>query len=207
MITNDSNRTATGAEKTSQKPQTRRGRLPGPESGFGKRLREARGIRHQQEIADKAEVARSALARYERGDRYPSVPEFRRLCEALAVAPEYLIYGESSPGFEPTPSPIAAVAATGETEKARVSRHVLTGVLISALPKTEADAFRELIWASASQHLRDQPEVLASIAKLCEVLTDDLWPEMDQLIDEKLKTDPKFKEFVESLSDDASDNV
>jgi transcriptional regulator with XRE-family HTH domain len=151
-------------------------------------------------------VARSALARYERGDRYPSVPEFRRLCEALSVAPEYLIYGDSSPGFTPTESPIAAIAPSGETEEAQVARHVLTGILIGALPKSEADAFRELIWASASQHLKDQPEVLVGIAKLCQALADNLWPEMDQLLDDKLRTDPKFKEFVESLSDEASDS-
>ena len=205
MSTSASNRNAKGAGKTSD-PQTRRGRLPGPETGFGHRLRVARGIETQADVAERAEIARSAYARYETGDRFPSVPELRRLCEALAVSPEHLIFGETGSGFTPSPSPIAAVAPEGDSEKARIARHVLTGVLLNALPKNEAEALRELIWASASRQLKDQPEALEAITQICRVMAESMWPEMDELIDKKLETDPAFKEIVESLSDNESDS-
>ena len=58
---------------------------PASEAGFGQRLREARGIQTQQQVADRAQIARSAYARYETGGRYPSVPELRRLCNVLLL--------------------------------------------------------------------------------------------------------------------------
>lgn len=197
---------SSGGSKTSAAVQTRRRRLPGPESGFGKRLREARGIQTQAEVAERAEIARSAYARYETGGRYPSVPELRRLCDALSVTPEHLIFGEDGPGFTPSPSPLTEVGPGGDSEKAKISRQLVTGVLLNVLPKGEADAFRELIWASASKHLDNQPEALAAITGLCDVLTESMWTEMDQLVEEKLHSDPKIKEFVESLSDDEADD-
>ncbi len=145
---------------------------------------------------------RSAYARYEQSGRYPSVPELRRLCEALSVTPEHLIFGDTSPGFTPSPSPIVAVAPGGDTEKEKTARHVLTSVLLTVLPKNEGDAFRELIWASASQHLRDQPEALATLAQMCTVLTERSWDDIDALVTEKLEFDPAVREFVESLSDE-----
>jgi len=184
-----------------QSRQTRRRRLPGPETGFGKRLREARGIQTQAEVAERAQIARSAYARYETGGRYPSVPELRRLCEALSVTPEHLIFGEGGPGFTPSPSPLTEVAPSGDSEKARISRLVLTSVLLNALSKSEADAFRELIWASASQHLRDQPEALKAITRMCSALAETIWDEMEELIEQKLESDPDLREVVESLSD------
>ncbi len=201
MHTSESKHTATKGGKASESRQTRRGRLPGPETGFGKRLREARGFQTQAEVAERAEIARSAYARYETGGRYPSVPELRRLCEALSVTPEHLIFGQSGPGFTPSPSPLTEVAPSGDSEKARISRLVLTSVILNALPTSEADAFRELIWASASQHLRDQPEVLGAITQMCSALTDSIWPEMDELIEQKVKSDPNLREVVDSLSD------
>lgn len=206
MNTSESKHTATKGGKTSESRQTRRRRLPGPETGFGKRLREARGIQTQAEVAERAEIARSAYARYETGGRYPSVPELRRLCEALSVTPEHLIFGERGPGFTPSPSPLTEIAPSGDSGKARISRLVLTTVILNALPRSEADAFRELIWASASQHLRDQPEALAALAQMCSVLTDNIWPEMDELVEQRLESDPELKEFVESLSDNEEKN-
>jgi transcriptional regulator with XRE-family HTH domain len=173
----------------------------GPESGFGKRLREARGIQTQADVAKRADIARSAYARYETGGRYPSVPELRRLCEALSVTPEHLIFGETGPGYKPSPSPLTQIASDGDSEKSRISRLVLTGVLLNALPQNEADAFRELIWASASNHLNDQPEVLNAITELCNVLTDSIWPEMNELIDKRFESDADLKEVIESLSE------
>jgi len=200
MNTNDSKRTANEAGSTVEPAQTRRRGLPGPESRFGKRLREARGLQTQTQVAERADIARSAYARYETGGRYPSVPELRRLCDALSVTPEHLIFGETGPGYTPTPSPLTQIASDGDSEKGRISRLVLTGVLLNALPQNEADAFRELIWASASKHLNDQPEVLSAITELCAALTESMWPEMDEFIDKRFESDPELKEIVESLS-------
>ena len=206
MTPSESKRNSTGPGNASEPGQTRRRRVPGPESGFGKRLREARGIQTQADVAERAAIARSAYARYETGGRYPSVPELRRLCDALSVTPEHLIFGEDGPGFTPSPSPLTEIAPSGDSEKARISRTVLTGVLLSALPKGESEAFRELIWASASRHLNDQPEILGILNDLCNLMTESMWSDMKELIDEKVESDPKLKEFVESLSDDGSDN-
>lgn len=162
-------------------------------------------IQTQAEVAERAEIARSAYARYETGGRYPSVPELRRLCDALSVTPEHLIFAEDGPGFTPSPSPLTEISPSGDSEKARISRTVLTGVLLSALPKGESEAFRELIRASASRHLNDQPEILRILNDLCDLMTKSMWSDMNELIDEKFESDPKLKEFVESLSDDESD--
>ena len=202
MTTSDSKRNPNEAGKTRGTPTTRRGRLPGPEAGFGRRLRLARGIQKQADVAARAQVARSAYARYERGDRFPSVPELRRLCEALSVTPEHLIFGDTSPGFTPSPSPIAAVAPSGDTEKEKIARHLLTSILLNALPKNEGDAFRELIRVSSSLHLRDQPEVLNAVTQLCTTLIEGSWDDVEALVSEKLETDPAVREFVDSLSDE-----
>lgn len=205
MSSSDSERTTSAPEKTSVGSATRRGRLPGPESGFGQRLREARGIKKQAEVAERAEIARSALARYESGDRFPSVPELRRLCEALGVTPEYLIFGDAPSGFTPTQSPIAAIAPDGESETDRMVRHVLTGVLINVLPKNEADAIRELVWASVSHRLKDQPEALAAFETITAHLISTISDDIENLIDARIESDPKLREVVESLSDEEDD--
>lgn len=201
MNTSASKRNSTGSTNASETVSTRRGHLPGPESGFGKRLRKARGIQTQAEVSERAEIARSAYARYETGGRYPSVPELRRLCDALSVTPEYLIFGESGPGFTPSSTPLTKIAPEGDSEKAKMTRHVLTSVLLNTLPKNETDAFRELIWAAAAKHLGDQPEALSLITQMCNLMMERIWTEMDALVEHKFESDPKIKEFVDSLSD------
>ena len=152
-------------------------------------------------IADRAEIARSALARYERGDQFPSVPELRRLCEALGVTPEHLIFGDDSPGFTRSQFPAAAAAAAGKSKKARIARHVLTGILLNTLPNSERDAFQEPIWASFSRHLQDQPDALKALSDIYAAVVDSLWDEIDSLVGEKLETDPRLRSIVEPLSD------
>lgn len=206
MTSSDSERTTSSTEKTSSGAATRRGRVPGPESGFGQRLREARGIKKQAEVAERAEIARSALARYESGDRFPSVPELRRLCEALGVSPEYLIYGDAPTGFTPTKSPIAAIVPDGESEADRMVRHVLTGVLINVMPKNEADAIRELVWASVSHRLKDQPELLNVFEEITKHLIGTISEDIEQLVETKFESDPKLREIVQTLPDDENDD-
>lgn len=207
MTIDDSNGTSKRSDSTSEAVPTRRGRVPGPEAGFGRRLRLARGIETQAEVAARAEIARSAYARYETGGRYPSVPELRRLCDALSVTPEHLIFGDSGPGFEASPSPLNQMAPEGDSEQARITRHMLTGVLLNVIPKSESEAFRELIWASASQQLRDHPEALDAIVQICTTVTDNIWADIDTLVAEKFENDEKIKELVGALSDDEADSA
>ena len=130
------------------------------------------------------------------------MPELRRLCEALPVSPEHLIFGETGSGYTPTPTPLTEIASQGGVENGRISQLVLTGVLLNALPQNEADAFRELIWASASKHLDDQPEVLNAIAELSNVLAISAWPVINELIDKRFESDAELNEIVDSLSED-----
>ena len=206
MTSNDSKRNSGAPDGTSEAVHTRRRRVPGPEAGFGKRLREARGLHTQADVAKRAKVARSAYARYETGGRYPSVPELRRLCDALSVSPEYLIFGETGPTFSASASPLNEVAPDGDSEQAKMSRLVLTGVLLGALPTSEANAFRELIWAAATKQLSDQPEALAGIVELCNAVAESSWTDMRALIDEKFESDPNVRQIVESLSDNGEDD-
>lgn len=197
----DNKITTSKSQKASDAPPTRRRRLLGVEIGLGGRLREARGSRKQTDIADQAEIARSALARYEKGERYPSVPEFRRLCDALKTAPEYLLYGDVSPGFTPSESPISAAAPMGNSEEDEITKAALTSILLSLLPRNEREAFREIIWADASRYLKNQPDVLATVVEISTVLKEVLWEDLNALLDERQKTHPQLREIVDSLPD------
>ncbi len=55
-----------------------------------KRVREYRGWT-QQELADKAGIAVTQISNFECGQRYPSLANFCRLCNALDCSPEALL--------------------------------------------------------------------------------------------------------------------
>ena len=67
----------------------------GPESGIGKRIRDAREAQGMKasELARVAQIHRATLKHYEAGDRLPGTKELRRLCEALGKSPNELVFG------------------------------------------------------------------------------------------------------------------
>jgi transcriptional regulator with XRE-family HTH domain len=60
---------------------------------LGDRLRELRGLRTQEDVADKALVAREYLSKVESGHRNPSLDVLARLAQALDVSLEDLFRG------------------------------------------------------------------------------------------------------------------
>jgi transcriptional regulator with XRE-family HTH domain len=60
---------------------------------LGDRLRELRGPRTQEAVADKAQVAREYLSKVESGHRNPSLDVLARLAQALDVSLEDLFRG------------------------------------------------------------------------------------------------------------------
>jgi transcriptional regulator with XRE-family HTH domain len=62
------------------------------------RLRHAAAL-SQEELAHRAELDRTAISKYEAGDRLPRIDAFVKLAGALAATPESLLEGI---GWEPT---------------------------------------------------------------------------------------------------------
>lgn len=60
---------------------------------FGKNVRECRGDRTQEEIADLAGLSRSSLAHIENGARVARITTMLRLAAALDVPPAQLLEG------------------------------------------------------------------------------------------------------------------
>lgn len=58
-----------------------------------KRLREERGMT-QEELADRLNIARSLLARYENGMRMPTALTVRQMRDILGTSCDYLLTGE-----------------------------------------------------------------------------------------------------------------
>lgn len=187
-------------KKKSKPLSKRRGKVLGPEIGFGERIRKARGKQRQADLAREANIAPSALAKYESGERYPGVPEFRRLCDALKKPAEHLLYGDMAPDYPPVESAAEQAAAGGESEAHRITRLMFTGLLLNMLPPKEREAFREVIWSTVSRHV-GRPEVLRALFDLCEGLAEAIESDMDEIFTSgKFETHPKFKKALEDLT-------
>jgi len=70
-----------------------------PEDSLCYRLAEARRARdwRQVDVAKRAGTSVHQVSRYESGKSVPGVGMVRRLCDALAVTPSWLIYGTDDP--------------------------------------------------------------------------------------------------------------
>lgn len=60
---------------------------------FGKRLKEIRKLRNMtsNKLAELCEIEPSFVRQIESAAKYPSIPVFVKLCNALCVSPEYLL--------------------------------------------------------------------------------------------------------------------
>ena len=177
---------------------SRRKRRLGAERGFGRRLKEAREPLKQADIAKRAKVARSALARYESGERFPSVPELRRLCDVLKVSPTYLVFGDDqSTAFKTTESEVKAAAPDDESEIGVVSRNLYTALLLNILPRNESSAFLELIWSSANKQIGGDTRLLSELADLCDVIARSM--DLEEIADDLFERNPDIRQSIEKL--------
>jgi len=67
------------------------------------RLRKSRGM-SQEDLADKLNVSRQAISRWELGSTLPDIPNLRKLCSLFQVSADELIREEEDIGF---PSPLS----------------------------------------------------------------------------------------------------
>ena len=60
---------------------------------FGNRLREVRLMREitQEQLADKADISRVMIGRYETTDQLPALDTLVRIADALGVSTDYLL--------------------------------------------------------------------------------------------------------------------
>ncbi len=195
------NEHTTKTSKDARKPApSRRKRQLGAERGFGRRLKDAREPLKQADIAERAKVARSALARYESGERFPSVPELRRLCDVLKVSPTYLVFGDDElPAFKSTESDVKASAPDDESEIGAVSRNLYTALLLNILPRNEYNAFLELIWSSANKQIGGETRLLSELAELCDVIAKSM--DLEQMADDLFEKNPEIRKSIEKLGE------
>lgn len=68
---------------------------------IGGRIKSTRIIRglSSTQLHDKTGIAQSSLTRYEKGNRIPGAIELRKLCVALDISPNYLLWGDDSKAF------------------------------------------------------------------------------------------------------------
>ena len=66
---------------------------------FGERLRKLREMRNitQEQLAEKADIARTMIGRYETTDQLPSLDTLVRLADALGTSTDYLLGRTDSP--------------------------------------------------------------------------------------------------------------
>lgn len=60
-------------------------------NGFAERLKELRGERTLQEVADSIGITRVAMGYYEKGERKPDIDILRKICTYYNVSSDYLI--------------------------------------------------------------------------------------------------------------------
>ncbi len=62
-------------------------------SGFGYALRTFRKMRgySQTKLAERSKVSQPMISKYEKGDAWPSMSHFIKLCEGLALAPSTVL--------------------------------------------------------------------------------------------------------------------
>ena len=110
--------------------------VTGPESGIGERILIARR-RHeltQSQLASRSGVARTVIAGYEAGTYIPGGREIRRLCEALQMTPNYLLYGSDSP-FK-IYDPLRELIERNDPQSAAI----IIALVLQALSRAERDA-------------------------------------------------------------------
>lgn len=165
--------------------------ITGPESGIGSRIEAARtklGMT-QIELHKRSGLARTVIAGYEKGRYIPGGREIRRLCDALNVSPNELIYGSESPFAAASASPLAALL-NQENPTA-----LATGVslLLQGLDRRDRDAFLALIVALFEA--RRGPERAAAVAEILKGMVGAIIerePEFMHLIEQQVE-DPAFK--------------
>lgn len=59
--------------------------------GFPERLKELRGEKTQQEIADEIGITNVSLLRYEKGERNPNIDILYKICKHYKVSADYLL--------------------------------------------------------------------------------------------------------------------
>ena len=113
----------------------------GPEDLLGARIRQARGVKGWTigELADRADVPKSTLYRYEKGLSLPPAAEARRICDALNISLDYLIRGVDS--FENAKSPSVALLDVDD-DAVRVMR---LSVALHQLTREEQIAVSRLV--------------------------------------------------------------
>lgn len=60
-------------------------------NGFSERLKELRGEKSQQEVADKIGITNVSLSRYEKGERIPSADILYKICIYYRVSSDYIL--------------------------------------------------------------------------------------------------------------------
>lgn len=119
--------------------------------GIGARILEARermGLT-QKGLGTRSGISRTVIVGYEAGDTRPGAREIKALCEALAVTPNWLLYGRENP-FE------AIQASTHMFPRSGVAEAVKAAFVLMALRKHERDHILGLVLSLAGRQLTDR---------------------------------------------------
>ncbi len=158
----------------------------------GQRIVEARGRRglSQAALAMTADISRTVLNGYEKGRRLPGLDQARRLCDALKLDPNKLVYGETAP-------PEAQSAS--EMLSPEYLRNVLPkALLVIALAPSEQDAVAAILRALVDARIgrAERIETERAIEVIAEQLAANI-PKFEETINAAVPT-PDMKRLIGS---------
>jgi len=104
------------------------------------------------QVAESSKVSLASIRSIIKGDKFPTGPQIKRLCETLKITPNYLLFGAENPNFEKDKSEKEKFAETFKTSilKSRLDRdnsaiidRLILSMLASQLKKAEYTALIE----------------------------------------------------------------
>ena len=202
--------TSASSDKKSQsggKP----GRRPvvlGPEQGLAERLRLTREQRDMKpiELVRLAKITRQTLNKYEKGERLPTLHDLRKLCDALQVSPNFLLYGDEREGYVGLGNPLGDYGDVADAEKKRVEFALLLGMLAGALPPADLESLLRIVSALATSSGMTEADI-QPFRKFARTAADQFASNEDVLADAaKEAIEPALEEFMSEGSGTRGDD-
>ena len=106
------------------------------------------------QVAEKSKVSLASLRLIIKGEKYPTGPQIKRLCETLKISPNYLLFGSERPDFEKEKSDaerfaeifrISMLKSHLDRDNSTIIDRLILSMLASQLKKSEYNELLEFV--------------------------------------------------------------
>lgn len=124
------------------------------------------------EVAEQSKVSLASLRMIINGQKYPTGPQIKRLCETLKITPNYLLFGSESPDFD-----------RGKSDSERFTEAFRTSILKSHLDRDNSAIVDRLILSMLASQLKkaEYNELIEFVDDFSQVMTPLMAPVMEQM--------------------------